>query len=151
VAPGTAGSVGALPLCWLAATYFPLWGRIAFAAAVTIIGILGAAQDQYEGGKGDPQYIVVDEVAGMLWTTLLSTPSWLPLLVGFGLFRLFDVLKPPPANIFDRMSKKSKSAFWRGAHIVLDDVIAGFYALAVLLLLGLFGAWFAANFPPLYA
>ena len=132
VAPGTAGSVGALPLCWVMAEYANMWVRLSVAIGMTAIAILGSAQDQKEGGSRDPQYIVVDEVAGMLWTTLICGSEWLWLLVGFGLFRVFDVLKPFPANLFDRASKTSTSWFRRGAHIVLDDVVAGIYALIVL-------------------
>jgi phosphatidylglycerophosphatase A len=132
VAPGTAGSVGALPLCWILAANTTLSFRIVVALGMTAIAILGSAQDQTEGTNRDPQYIVVDEVAGMLWSTLLLAPAWLPMLVGFALFRVFDVLKPFPANLFDRSSKTSPSPFRRGAHIVLDDVVAGLYAMLVL-------------------
>jgi phosphatidylglycerophosphatase A len=135
VAPGTAGSIGALPLCWLLAVYAPLSVRIVVAVGVTAIAILGAAQDQFETATRDPSYVVVDEVAGMLWTTLLLPAQWLPMLVGFGLFRLLDVVKPLPANLFDRRSKTSPSALRRGAHIVLDDVVAGLYSLAILWIL----------------
>lgn len=67
VAPGTAGSVGALPLCWLFLTHTSLLFRILIAVGFTAIAILGSAQDQAENPKRkDPQYIVIDEVAGML-------------------------------------------------------------------------------------
>jgi phosphatidylglycerophosphatase A len=132
VAPGTAGSIGALPVCWVLAEYAPLWVRIVVAIGVTTIAILGAAQDQFETATRDPSYVVVDEVAGMLWTTLLLPAQWLPMAIGFGLFRILDVVKPVPANLFDRRSKTSPSTFRRGAHIVLDDVVAGFYSLAIL-------------------
>ncbi|MBI3541930.1 MAG: phosphatidylglycerophosphatase A [Deltaproteobacteria bacterium] len=135
LAPGTAGSIGALPLCWALAMYAPLWVRLVVAIGVTAIAILGSAQDQLETATKDPQYIVIDEVAGMLWTTLLldaQSPLSLGLGIGFVLFRIFDMTKPPPANLFDRASKTSPSTFRRGAHIVLDDVVAGLYSLAIL-------------------
>lgn len=132
IAPGTAGSIGALPLCWIMSEYTSITFRIVFAIGITAIAILGSAQDQLEAKTRDPQYIVVDEVAGMLWTTLFAPAAWLPMLVGFGLFRVFDIVKPFPANIFDRRSKTSPSSFRRGAHIVLDDVIAGLYSAAIL-------------------
>ena len=131
-APGTAGSIGALPLCWLAAAYLPIELRIIFAIGMTAIAILASAQDQSYSTNRDPGYIVVDEVAGMLWSTLLIPASWLPMLIGFGLFRILDVLKPFPANLFDRASKTAPSAMHRGAHIVLDDVIAGLYSMLIL-------------------
>lgn len=156
VAPGTAGSIGALPLCWAMATYAPLWARIVFATGMTAIAILGSAQDQIELAKSgsearDPQYIVVDEVAGMLWTTLFATPTVYALGAGFVLFRIFDVLKPLPANLFDRASKTSPSAFRRGAHIVLDDVIAGIYGMLVLALLYWLSQRFGFTGPTLLA
>jgi phosphatidylglycerophosphatase A len=132
VAPGTAGSVGALPLCWLLAVNTDLTFRIAFACGMTAIAILGSAQDQKEGDRRDPSYVVIDEVAGMLWATLLAPPAWLPFLAAFVLFRALDVLKPFPANFFDRRSKTSPGAIGRGAHIVLDDVVAGLYSALIL-------------------
>lgn len=130
-APGTAGSVGALPLCWALAMYVPLPVRIVIAVGFTAIAVLAAAQDQIDAKAKDPCYVVIDEVCGMLWTTLLAPPAWAALLAGFVLFRLFDVLKPFPANLFDRSSKTSSSWFRRGTNIVLDDVVAGFYSLLI--------------------
>ena len=127
VAPGTAGSIGALPVCWLLSAETNLPFRILVAVGVTAIAILASAQDQLSATKGDPGYVVIDEVAGMLWSTLLISASWLPMLVAFGLFRLLDVLKPFPANIFDRKSKTAAGPLRRGAYIVLDDVVAGLY------------------------
>lgn len=127
LAPGTAGSVGALPLCWVLSSYTDLYFRIIFACGVTAIAILSSAQDQVESQTKDPGYVVIDEVAGMLWTTLFIPAAWLPMLVAFGIFRVLDITKPFPANLFDRYSKTSLSPTRRGAHIVLDDVIAGIY------------------------
>ena len=145
LAPGTAGSIGALPLCWLMSQHASLLTRMIFALGITAIAILGSAQDQKEATVKDPQYIVVDEVAGMLWTTLLIPAKWQPMLIGFVLFRIFDVLKPYPANLFDRRSKTSPSWFRRGAHIVLDDVIAGFYSLLVLSFIQYFALHFDSS------
>lgn len=132
VAPGTAGSIGALPLCWLLSAQADFSLRLSIAVGMTALAILGAGQDQRETSSRDPQYVVVDEVAGMLWSTLLTPAAWQPMLAAFGLFRLFDVLKPFPANWFDRKSKSAPSALHRGAHIVLDDVVAGLYVLLVM-------------------
>jgi phosphatidylglycerophosphatase A len=69
VAPGTAGSIGALPFCWLFLNHTSLAFRILMAIGFTAIAILGAAQDQAESpNKKDPQDIVADEVAGMLFS-----------------------------------------------------------------------------------
>lgn len=132
IAPGTAGSLGALPLCWLLSAYADLWLRITFALGMTAIAILASADDQADGGANDPQYIVVDEVAGMLWSTLLIPARMIPMAAAFVLFRVLDVAKPYPASRFDQGSKTSQNAFRRGAAIVLDDVAAGIYAMLVL-------------------
>lgn len=127
-APGTIGSIGALPVCWaLAANTSPLF-RLIVAIGFTALACLASAQDQAEGTAKDPSYVVIDEVAGMLWATLMISAEWKPMLIAFVLFRVFDILKPPPALFFDRWSKISPSAVRRGAHIVLDDVFAGLFA-----------------------
>ncbi|HZR66868.1 MAG TPA: phosphatidylglycerophosphatase A [Terriglobales bacterium] len=79
----------------------------------------------------DPQFVVIDEVAGQ-WIALLFAPvSWKTVLAGFILFRGFDILKPPPARQLERVPE--------GAGIVLDDIAAGIYALLVMQLLFHFG------------
>ncbi|MBI2606325.1 MAG: phosphatidylglycerophosphatase A [Deltaproteobacteria bacterium] len=131
-APGTAGSLGALPLCWLMSAHADLWLRVTFALGMTAIAVLASADDQAAGGAHDPQYIVVDEVAGMLWSTLLIPAEIVPMAAAFVLFRILDVVKPYPASRFDLGSKTSQNAFRRGADIVLDDVAAGLYAMLLL-------------------
>jgi len=69
----------------------------------------------------DCRYIVVDELVGFLITMFLLPFKWIYLLIGFLFFRLFDIIKPPPANI---INKRRKS----GLDVVLDDVIAGIYS-----------------------
>ena len=132
MAPGTTGSLGALPLCWILSANTSLLFRFFFAVGFTAIATLGSAQDQKNSSTKDPQYIVVDEVAGMLWSTLAIPVAWLPMLVAFVLFRVFDIAKPFPANLFDRKSKTSPTALGRGAYIVLDDVVAGLYSALIL-------------------
>ncbi len=76
-------------------------------------------------GVADSGHIVIDEVAGYLVTmAFLPRSPWVA-LIGFVFFRIFDVLKPPPAAFFDRDPR------WKnGAGVVLDDVFAGIWALA---------------------
>jgi len=133
IAPGTAGSLAAVPICWVLAEYVPLASKVVIAIGFTCIAILAAAQECYLKPEiKDPGFIVIDEVAGMLWATIgISTDwpaGWMSILAAFLLFRIFDVVKPYPAKFFDRASKTTPSWFRRGAHIVLDDVIAGFFA-----------------------
>lgn len=98
---------------------------------VTAAGIPAATLLARSSGLKDPQNVVIDEVAGQ-WITLLFAPvSWKTLLAGFILFRGFDILKPPPVRQLERLPE--------GTGIVVDDVAAGIYALAVMQLLLHFG------------
>lgn len=133
--PGTWGSLAAV-LIWLGVSRFisPTWQTLtlaAMAALATAIGIPAATATAKASGVKDPQFVVIDEVAGQ-WITLLFVPvTWKTLLAGFILFRSFDIVKPPPVRQLERLP-------W-GTGIVLDDVAAGFYALAVMQLLVYFG------------
>jgi len=76
-------------------------------------------------GQHDSSHIVLDEVLGMVATMFLNRLDWLQLLLGFGLFRLFDIIKPFPAGWVDRTVAG-------GTGIMLDDLLAGVYANIVL-------------------
>lgn len=124
-APGTWGSLAALPLAWgIVATL----GRPALAAAAVIVFLLGVwAAGVYErrSGAADPAAVVIDEVAGQ-WLVLLAVPAealWYAL--GFALFRLFDILKPWPVSLAERR-------FRGGFGVMIDDVVAAGYAALVL-------------------
>ena len=129
--PGTWGSVAAV-LIWLGVSRVtaPQWQPLilaVMAALATAIGIPAATATAKASGVKDPQFVVIDEVAGQ-WITFLFAPvSWKTLLAGFILFRGFDIVKPPPVRQLEKLP-------W-GTGIVLDDVAAGFYALAVMQLL----------------
>jgi phosphatidylglycerophosphatase A len=82
------------------------------------------------GGK-DPQFVVIDEVAGQLITLIAAPVTWQSLLLGFILFRVFDIVKPPPVRQLERLPE--------GVGIVVDDVGAGLYGLAVMQLVLHFG------------
>jgi phosphatidylglycerophosphatase A len=103
------------------------------ALLVAVVGLGTWAADVAEralGGK-DPGAIVIDEVAGMMLSVLLVPPTPLVLLSAFVLFRVFDVLKPFPANIAQRLRG--------GLGVMVDDLIAGLYALALVALAGYLG------------
>jgi phosphatidylglycerophosphatase A len=68
--------------------------------------------------------VVIDEVAGQLVTLIASPITWQSLLLGFILFRAFDIVKPPPIRRLERLPE--------GAGIVIDDVGAGVYGLAIM-------------------
>ncbi len=123
-APGTWGSLAALP-CGLALTWLGgPWLLLGGAVAVFFLGIWAGGRYAKDRGLEDPGVVVIDEVAG-LWIALL--PALLdPLLaaLAFLAFRLFDILKPWPINLLDRELKG-------GLGIMADDVLAGIYATLV--------------------
>ncbi len=132
--PGTWGSAAGL-LLWLAAAHWAhlTRGELAIATAmvavfVLLAGISASSIVAREAGTGDPGFVVVDEVVGQ-WIALIGATvrprDW---LLAFVLFRFFDIVKPPPARQFDRMHG--------GFGIMMDDVAAGMYALALVWLAG---------------
>ncbi len=131
-APGTMGTIGAIPLYLLVAREGRAGVAIA-ALAVTAIGIWASTVVARDLGKKDPQVVVVDEVAGMLVTMLpMADVSWRAILYGFLLFRLFDITKPWPARRFEALPD--------GWGIVMDDVVAGAFGACVMLGLRALGA-----------
>ncbi len=125
--PGTWGSAAALPFAWVIAA----WGgpsALAAAAVLTFaVGIWCAGAYIARSGVLDPGPVVIDEVAGQ-WLTLLPAAAALEIwhvAAGFALFRLFDIWKPWPVSWADREIKG-------GLGVMLDDVIAGIMAAAVL-------------------
>ena len=147
MAPGTFGSLVAIPMAWglHALGGFPLLACCT--VALFLIGY-GAVAIYLDGKAEDPSEVVIDEVVGMLialWPlslglTLIGAgpdvfpwPGW---VLGFFLFRFFDILKPPPVNWADRL----KTPFG----VMLDDVIAGVMAaLLAALAAGLAHGWFS--------
>ena len=133
--PGTWGSAVAA-LIWFAvsrAVAPPVQPEVLAALIVLAIslGIPAATLVARAANKKDPQNVVIDEVAGQ-WITLLFVPvTWKAVLAGFILFRVFDILKPPPVRQLERLPE--------GTGIVVDDVGAGIYALAVMQLMLHFG------------
>jgi len=125
--PGTYGSAAAL-LLWLTAAqtlhpaHLPLYTAIA-AVIVTLIGIPAATIVARESGREDPGHVVIDEVAGQLITLIGLTADVPHAVLALLLFRLFDILKPPPIRQLERLPA--------GTGIMLDDVAAGLFALAV--------------------
>lgn len=123
-APGTVGTAAALPLAWLACSLSPLF-QLAIIIVVFVAGVWAAGEAGKHFGVVDARPIVIDEVVGTL-ITLFALPFTLPNAVAaFFVFRIFDVLKPWPASYFDRKVKN-------GYGVMLDDVMAAFYARAVM-------------------
>lgn len=123
MAPGTVGSLVAIgPWLWLRGLPIPLY--LAVVLVGFLLGVWAANWTIRRIGREDPGLVVIDEFVG-LWIALVAVPDgWIWLLTGFALFRLFDITKPWPAGWADRTIKG-------GLGTMLDDVIAGLYALAL--------------------
>lgn len=131
--PGTYGSAAALVI-WLtlAQTLHPAHltiDTIIAAIVVTVVGIPAATIVARESGLEDPGHVVIDEVAGQLTALVLCPPDWAHAIIAFLLFRLFDILKPPPIRQIEHLPE--------GTGIMLDDIGAGLYALAIFSLIHL--------------
>ncbi|MCG5516866.1 MULTISPECIES: phosphatidylglycerophosphatase A [unclassified Ectothiorhodospira] len=123
-APGTAGTVAAIPL-FLLLQGVPLWAYLLITALVVAVGIWLCGESSRRLGVHDHPGIVWDEIAGFLITLIAAPAGWIWIIVGFALFRLFDILKPWPIGWLDKHLEG-------GTGIMLDDVLAGIYALIVL-------------------
>ena len=122
LAPGTVASV--VTVIVLGLVPFSRAGLVIFLVVVVVVGTWAAhLAERVIGGK-DPGAIVIDEVAGMTLSVVAFPLTTEVLAAGLALFRVFDVLKPPPA----RESQKLTG----GVGVMIDDLIAGFYALAII-------------------
>jgi len=124
VASGTVGSLVTLIALWLIP--FTTLALLVTLATVTLVGIWAGSRVERAIDAKDPGIIVIDEVAGML-VSVLFLPRTIPVLVtAFLLFRLFDIWKPFPARQFQDLHG--------GVGVMLDDLIAGAYALALIMI-----------------
>jgi phosphatidylglycerophosphatase A len=133
--PGTWASA-ATTLLWAALSHelapsVRMPAAIGLAIIIILIGIPAATRVSRSAGIKDPQFVVIDEVAGQLVALIAVPLAWKSFLAGFILFRAFDILKPPPVRQLE--------AIPGGAGIVLDDAAAGVYALVAVHLLMRFG------------
>lgn len=137
VAPGTAGSAAALVLYAVLRWIGVLAVDVLAIAAVLGVGVWAATRSEHLLGGTDPGPVVIDEVLGMLLTLAGLPLSLTGVLVGFALFRFFDVVKPFPARRLE-----DAPAGWG---IMLDDAAAGLYGqLAMRALVWMWPAWLVA-------
>lgn len=122
VAPGTFGTLAAIPFYLLLAQLtLPVYLAIILAGFALGVFLCGYTSDAL--GEHDHSGIVWDEFIGF-WITMIAVPSsWPWILTGFVLFRFFDIVKPWPVSLADAKMKG-------GFGIMIDDVLAGIYALA---------------------
>ena len=132
IAPGTAGSVVGLALFWAVRSTRSMWLEVAMLLVVTGAGVAAASAAEARYRRRDPGLVVIDEVAGML-VTLVAVPVGVTgALIGFFAFRLFDIVKPFPARQAERLPG--------GWGVMVDDLVAGLYAQALLRLVLWLGA-----------
>ena len=128
VAPGTVGTLVAIPIYLvLSRIPFPIY-ELTLLTFFFLASWISNRAENYWGRKDHPR-IVIDEILGFLVTMLWVPRTVLLIILGFFLFRFFDIVKPPPA----RLAEKVKG----GYGVVLDDVLAGVYANIVLQLINL--------------
>lgn len=134
IAPGTLASAVTVGIFFLVNYFFNpvLYSQVFAIFIIFIIGIPAARAAESHFGKKDPNSVVIDEVAGQMITLLFlsaefTTYSISFYIAGFFIFRFFDILKPFPVNIADRLKG--------GFGIMIDDVIAGLYSLGTVQLI----------------
>lgn len=124
-APGTWGSLAALPFAWALAVWGGPWALAAAAAACFGGGWWASAVYVRRTGIDDPQEIVVDEVAGQWMVLAFVPPDPVLYAVGFVVFRVLDIWKPFPAGWADRHIEG-------GLGVMTDDALAAFYGTALM-------------------
>lgn len=133
--PGSWGSAATV-LLWAGIVYvLPPWLRIPIAVDLAVLaiglGIPAATRVARASAVKDPQFVVIDEVAGQMIALIAVPLAWKTFLAGFILFRAFDIIKPPPVRQLEKLPD--------GTGIMLDDVAAGIFALIGMHLLLHFG------------
>lgn len=124
VMPGTYATLVAIPIFLVLQSF----GWIIYAIAILVLTLFGIwLSDKVSKDIGIHDYpgMNFDEIVGYLVTMFLAPPTWFWVLIGFGLFRLFDILKPWPINWVDKNVKG-------GVGVILDDVIAGLLSFIVI-------------------
>ena len=122
VAPGTAGSVVGLVLLILVRATRNDWIEVLVLVIVVAVGTWSASAAERHYRREDPGEIVIDEVAGMMLPLLWLPSGWVSFLVGFLAFRFFDIVKPFPARLAERLPG--------GVGVMADDLVAGLYGYA---------------------
>lgn len=127
-APGTAGSLATLPFAYALHIYGGYFSVFVFSIAAFLVGIYASKLYlEQHPEKLDPGEIVIDEVAGQAFVLALLAPTLTAYVVGFVLFRVFDVLKPWPVSLADRKIVGATG-------VMVDDLLAAVFAVAALFL-----------------
>ena len=126
-APGTWGSLVGLVLFFLLHS-LNLEMYLAVVAGIFFVGTFAAGEAEKIMDRQDPGLVVIDEIVGILVTMIAVPATPLTMVLGFILFRIFDIFKPFPVGLVDQR-------FHGGLGIMLDDIVAGIYSLIILQLL----------------
>ena len=124
IAPGTVGTLVAVPLAVALKTYSNDLGYFCAVVVAFALGVWAAGRTGRDIGKADHPAIVWDEVVAFLLVLLIVGVEPVRMAFAFLLFRLFDIVKLPPASIIDR-------EWHHGFGVMADDIVAAFYALIV--------------------
>ena len=133
-APGTFGTLLGLPLYYVLAAFLPWPAYLAVIVATLPLSAWVCGVGATARGEHDPSSVVWDEVVGMLVALTAAPAGWAPVAVAFIAFRGFDILKPFPVGWLDARIEG-------GWGVLLDDVVAGVYALAVVQILFVWRPW----------
>jgi phosphatidylglycerophosphatase A len=123
--PGTFGTLVALPIAWALRTYAGDAGWLLVIAVLTLVGAWAAQVTGRHLGAADHGCIVIDEIAAFLLVLFFAGGDGWRDAIAFGLFRFFDIVKPPPIRQVD-------AALKNGAGVMADDFLAAGYTLVVL-------------------
>ncbi|MBI78182.1 MAG: phosphatidylglycerophosphatase A [Rhodospirillaceae bacterium] len=124
-APGTWGSLAALPICWLVLLHGSRGLLLLTAIVLFYIGVIITNFFERRCDNSDPGCIVIDEFVGQMLVLCVASPDLIQFILGFILFRIMDIFKPWPVSMVDKNIKG-------GFGIMLDDVVAAVYAAIVL-------------------
>lgn len=122
IAPGTFGSAAGILIYWFTRGWPASW-QLAIIAVVTIVGVWASTLAAQHFNKEDPGYVVIDEVAGQLVTLAFTGAGLTATILAFFVFRILDIIKPYPANRFERLHG--------GTGIMADDLMAGVYGCVI--------------------
>jgi phosphatidylglycerophosphatase A len=121
-APGTFGTLAGMLFIWIVKPPF-LW-QFAILITALIIGVITSGIAEKAFGEKDSRHIVIDEFAGYLCSIIFLPLTPADMVAAFFLFRFFDILKPPPIRMLERIGG--------GAGVMLDDVAAGIFTNVIL-------------------
>ncbi len=121
IAPGTAGSAAGLVVyAIMRLAGAPPWADLLLISVLFALGCWSGTVAERYFRKTDPGQVVLDEVIGMLITLALLPSSWTLAIAGFFVFRILDIIKPPPARQCERLPG--------GLGVMMDDVVSAVYA-----------------------